>query len=129
VDGLEWIRLSYLQPAEVKPSLLDAIFGTPKVLPYLDLPVQHASASVLRRMRRFGDPESFLALLEKARSYDPMVGLRSNVIVGFPGETEDDVRTLKDFLAAALRLFRRGGHRSCGSGRPRRGRRDRCPAP
>jgi ribosomal protein S12 methylthiotransferase RimO len=101
VDGLEWIRLSYLQPAEVKPSLLDAIFGTPKVLPYLDLPVQHASASVLRRMRRFGDPESFLALLEKARSYDPMVGLRSNVIVGFPGETEDDVRTLKDFLAAA----------------------------
>lgn len=101
VDGLEWVRLSYLQPAEVRPSLLDAVFGTEKVVPYFDLPFQHASASVLRRMRRFGDPDSFLRLIEQVRSYDPGAGIRSNVIVGFPGETDADVRTLSDFLTAA----------------------------
>ncbi len=101
VAGLEWVRLSYLQPAEVKPSLLDAIFSIDKVLPYLDLPFQHASGAVLRRMRRFGDPDSFLGLLDRIRSYDPQAGIRSNVIVGFPGETDDDVRILRDFLVAA----------------------------
>ncbi len=101
VDGLEWVRLSYLQPAEVRPSLLEAVFTTRKVVAYLDLPFQHASPAVLRRMRRFGDPESFLGLLERVRSYDPAAGVRSNVIVGFPGETEADVAVLKDFLVAA----------------------------
>jgi len=71
------------------------------VVPYFDLSFQHASAAVLRRMRRFGDPESFLGLLERIRALAPEAGVRSNVIVGFPGETEDDLETLCDFLVAA----------------------------
>jgi len=101
VDGLDWIRVSYLQPAEVRPTLLEAMLGQDRVLPYFDLPFQHASASVLRRMRRFGDATSFLDLLERIRTIRPEAGVRSNVIVGFPGETEDDVEVLADFLAAA----------------------------
>jgi len=101
VDGLDWIRVSYLQPAEMRPSLIDAICGTDKVVPYFDLSFQHASNVVLRRMRRFGDPESFLALIDRVRAAAPTAGIRSNVITGFPGETEADVQTLADFLAAA----------------------------
>jgi ribosomal protein S12 methylthiotransferase len=101
VEGVERVRVSYLQPAETRPGLLEAIATTPGVSRYFDLSFQHASATVLRRMRRFGDPESFLALLDRARALAPEAGVRSNVIVGFPGETEDDLRTLCDFLVAA----------------------------
>lgn len=101
VDGLEWIRVSYLQPAEVRPSLVDAILGLESVVSYFDLPFQHASATVLRRMRRFGDPDAFLALLDAIRSRDPGAGVRSNLITGFPGETEADIALLVDFLAGA----------------------------
>ncbi len=101
VDGLGWVRLSYLQPAEVKPSLLAAMAESPVVVDYFDLPFQHASASVLRRMRRFGDAESFLQLLRQVRAQSPAAGVRSNVIVGFPGETDADFQVLKDFVAAA----------------------------
>ncbi len=101
VDGIERVRVSYLQPAETRPGLVEAIATTPGVAPYFDLSFQHASASVLRRMRRFGDPESFLGLLERIRGLAPEAGVRSNVIVGFPGETEDDLETLCDFLVAA----------------------------
>jgi ribosomal protein S12 methylthiotransferase len=101
VEGVERVRVSYLQPAETRPGLIEAIADTPGVVPYFDLSFQHASASVLRRMRRFGDPESFLGLLERIRGLAPEAGVRSNVIVGFPGETEDDLETLCDFLVAA----------------------------
>ncbi|MGA9747083.1 MAG: 30S ribosomal protein S12 methylthiotransferase RimO [Nocardioides sp.] len=101
VDGVERVRVSYLQPAETRPGLIDAIAGTPGVAPYFDLSFQHASAGVLRRMRRFGDPESFLGLLEQVRDRAPTAGVRSNVIVGFPGETDDDFATLCDFVEAA----------------------------
>lgn len=101
VDGLDWIRVSYLQPAEVKASLLEAIVSTPKAVPYFDLSFQHASGSLLRRMRRFGDADSFLELIGDIRELDPRAGIRSNVILGFPGETEEDVRILADFLADA----------------------------
>src|SRR4051795_11675080 len=101
VDGIERVRVSYLQPAETRPGLVEAIAGTPGVVPYFDLSFQHASATVLRRMRRFGDPESFLGLLERIRSLAPTAGVRSNVIVGFPGETEEDLETLCDFLVGA----------------------------
>ncbi|MFC6045068.1 30S ribosomal protein S12 methylthiotransferase RimO [Nocardioides hankookensis] len=101
VDGVERVRVSYLQPAETRPGLVEAIAGTPGVTPYFDLSFQHASAGVLRRMRRFGDPESFLALLEQIRALAPEAGVRSNVIVGFPGESDVDLQTLCDFLVAA----------------------------
>jgi ribosomal protein S12 methylthiotransferase len=101
LDGIERVRVSYLQPAETRPGLVTAIAGTPGVADYFDLSFQHASHRVLRRMRRFGDPESFLGLVEQIRAQAPRAGIRSNVIVGFPGETEDDLATLCDFLVAA----------------------------
>jgi ribosomal protein S12 methylthiotransferase len=101
VDGIERVRVSYLQPAETRPGLVRAIATTPGVAPYFDLSFQHASATVLRRMRRFGDPDSFLGLLDQVRTLAPEAGVRSNVIVGFPGETEEEFQTLCDFLAAA----------------------------
>jgi ribosomal protein S12 methylthiotransferase RimO len=101
VDGVERVRVSYLQPAETRPGLVQAIAGTDNVADYFDLSFQHASASVLRRMRRFGDPDSFLSLLEDVRRLAPAAGVRCNVITGFPGETEEDVDILCDFLEAA----------------------------
>ena len=101
VEGIDRIRVSYLQPAELRPSLLEAIATTPGVAPYFDLSFQHASGPVLRRMKRFGDTDAFLDLLASARALAPELGARSNVIVGFPGETEDDLAELERFLGAA----------------------------
>ncbi len=101
VEGIERVRVSYLQPAELRPELLRVLATTPGVAPYFDLSFQHASPTVLRRMKRFGGTESFLDLLARARSFAPDLGARSNVIVGFPGETEDDVAELERFLSAA----------------------------
>jgi ribosomal protein S12 methylthiotransferase len=101
IDGVQRVRVSYLQPAETRPGLVTAIASTPGVAPYFDLSFQHAAPAVLRRMRRFGDPESFLGLLEDVRRQAPEAGVRCNVIVGFPGETEDDVETLCSFLESA----------------------------
>lgn len=101
VAGLDWIRVSYLQPAEIRPALLDAMLTSDKVVPYFDLSFQHAAPQVLRRMRRFGDPESFLALIGQIRSVAPRAGIRSNVIAGFPGETERDVEILRRFIVDA----------------------------
>jgi len=101
IDGVERVRVSYLQPAEIRPGLIEAIATTPGVAPYFDLSFQHASPTVLRRMRRFGDPESFLGLLDQVRSFVPTAGVRSNVIVGFPGETDEDFEILCGFLEAA----------------------------
>ncbi len=101
VDGLEWIRVSYLQPAEIRPAMLETMLSTPKVVPYFDLSFQHAAPAVLRRMRRFGDPASFLSLVERIRTAAPQAGIRSNVIAGFPGETEQDVETLRQFIIDA----------------------------
>jgi ribosomal protein S12 methylthiotransferase len=101
VPGIVRVRLSYLQPAETRPSLVAALAGTPGVAPYFDLSFQHSSETVLRRMRRFGGTERFLALLDDVRALVPTAGVRSNVIVGFPGETEEDVAELARFLTAA----------------------------
>ena len=101
VDGVERVRVSYLQPAEMRPGLLEVMTSTPGVAAYFDLSFQHASGPVLRRMRRFGDTERFLDLVTAVRSAAPEAGLRSNVIVGFPGETDQDVDELERFLVAA----------------------------
>ncbi|WP_031186555.1 radical SAM protein, partial [Streptomyces sp. NRRL S-1896] len=101
VDGIERIRVSYLQPAEMRPGLIDVLTSTPKVAPYFDLSFQHSSPSVLRTMRRFGDTDRFLELLDTIRSKAPQAGARSNFIVGFPGETEADLAELERFLTGA----------------------------
>lgn len=100
-EVVDRVRVSYLQPAETKPSLVHAIATTPNVADYFDMSFQHSSERVLRRMRRFGSTESFLALIEQIRELAPHAGIRSNVIVGFPGETEADVAELERFLIAA----------------------------
>jgi ribosomal protein S12 methylthiotransferase len=101
VPGIERVRVSYLQPAELRPGLIEVMTSTQGVAPYFDLSFQHASGPVLRAMRRFGDREHFCALLDQIRSTCPEAGVRSNFIVGFPGETEDDVAELQQFLADA----------------------------
>jgi ribosomal protein S12 methylthiotransferase len=101
VPGIERVRVSYLQPAELRPSLLSVIAATAGVVPYFDLSFQHASTAVLRRMKRFGSTESFVSLLDQARAQAPTAGARSNVIVGFPGETDADVAELERFLTIA----------------------------
>ncbi len=101
VDGVDWLRVSYLQPAEMRPTLIDVMAGTEGVVPYFDLSFQHSAPGVLRRMRRFGGTEPFLELLETIRTRVPHAGVRSNFIVGFPGETEADFEELETFLSRA----------------------------
>ncbi|WP_253778498.1 30S ribosomal protein S12 methylthiotransferase RimO [Goodfellowiella coeruleoviolacea] len=101
VPGIARVRVSYLQPAETRPGLVRAIATTPGVADYFDLSFQHSSESVLRRMRRFGSTDSFLELIGRIRSLAPAAGVRTNVIVGFPGETEADLAELERFLTEA----------------------------
>lgn len=101
VEGIERVRVSYLQPAEMRPDLIDVLTQTDKVAPYFDLSFQHSAPAVLRAMRRFGDTDRFLGLLETIRSKSPEAGVRSNFIVGFPGESEADVAELERFLSEA----------------------------
>jgi tRNA A37 methylthiotransferase MiaB len=101
VEGITRVRVSYLQPAEMRPSLVEVMTGTRGVAAYFDLSFQHASEPLLRRMRRFGGTERFLELLGSIRARYPSAGVRSNVIVGFPGETEADLDELERFLGAA----------------------------
>jgi ribosomal protein S12 methylthiotransferase RimO len=101
VPGILRVRVSYLQPAETRPSLIQAIASTPGVAPYFDLSFQHSSAAVLRRMRRFGDTDRFLSLLADVRAAAPEAGARSNVIVGVPGESKADIAELERFLIGA----------------------------
>jgi MiaB/RimO family radical SAM methylthiotransferase len=100
-EGIEWVRVSYLQPAEMRPDLISVIANTPGIVPYFDLSFQHASNAVLRRMKRFGGTDSFLDLLSAIRLHNPLAGARTNVIVGFPGETDADVTELINFIEGA----------------------------
>ena len=99
--GISRVRVAYLQPAEVRPELIAAMARTPVVAPYYDLSFQHASPDVLRRMRRFGGTDAFLDLIARIRDLDPAAGIRSNVIVGFPGETQAEFEELLSFLQEA----------------------------
>jgi len=98
VAGIEWIRLLYLYPTTITDDVLEAIAACEKVVRYIDLPLQHASADVLRRMRRPGNRETYDKLLARIRRHLPDVTLRTTFIVGFPGETEQDFDDLMDFV-------------------------------
>jgi ribosomal protein S12 methylthiotransferase len=100
VEGLEWIRLLYLYPTTVDDAMLDAMAECDKVVKYIDMPLQHASDRVLKRMRRPGTRATYERLLGRIRSRVPGATLRTTFIVGFPGETEADVDELSSFLDA-----------------------------
>ncbi len=99
IDGLEWIRLLYLYPTTITDDVLDAMAECEKVCRYIDLPLQHASAAVLKRMRRPGNRSTYDTLLGRIRQRVPGVTLRTTLIVGFPGETEQDYAELDGFVA------------------------------
>jgi len=98
VEGLEWIRLLYLYPTTITAEVIDAVAELDKVCKYIDLPLQHASDTVLRRMKRPGTRASYERLLANIRASIPDVALRTTFIVGFPGETEADVDVLEQFI-------------------------------
>lgn len=101
INDLDWIRLSYLQPAEMRPSLTKSILETEKVVPYFDLSFQHASNSLLRRMKRFGSKDEFLSMISEIRTANPAAGIRSNFIVGFVQESESEFEELMSFIELA----------------------------
>jgi ribosomal protein S12 methylthiotransferase len=101
LPGLRWVRFLYAYPNKVTTRLLETIARHDTIAKYLDVPLQHASPSVLKRMKRGGTPEHFLKLIEKARAIVPGIVLRTTFIVGFPGETEADYKQLEAFITAA----------------------------
>src|SRR5579872_3591012 len=101
IDALEWIRLLYLYPATVDTELIDAMSRLPKVCKYMDMPLHHAHADVLRGMLRPGNGERYLEILHDFRARVPGITMRSTFIVGFPGETEEHVAYLEEWIGRA----------------------------
>ena len=101
VEDLHWVRFLYCYPNRVTPRLLETIAAHPRLVKYIDMPLQHASRSVLARMKRGSHAGAFLKMLEKIRKTIPGVSIRTSFIVGFPGETEQDFGELCDFVRAA----------------------------
>jgi ribosomal protein S12 methylthiotransferase len=101
IDGIEWIRLLYLYPATIDRELIDAMASLPKVCKYMDMPLQHAHPEILRAMRRPSNGERYLEILEEFRRRIPGLTMRSTFIVGFPGETEEHVAYLEEWIARA----------------------------
>ncbi len=99
IEGLTWIRLLYLYPTTITDDVLAAMADCEKVCRYIDLPLQHASADVLKRMRRPGNRRTYDKLLTRIRAQVPDVTLRTTLIVGFPGETDADFAELEGFVA------------------------------
>lgn len=98
IEGLRWIRLFYCYPEHVTDALLDVMASEEKILPYMDLPIQHASGHVLRAMNRPGDRESLTAIIRRIREKVPGITLRTTVMTGFPGESEEDFEELCTFI-------------------------------
>ncbi len=101
VDGIRWIRLLYAHPASFRPSLVDEIASNDKVVPYVDVPVQHFDGEVLKRMKRGTPPEKIESLIESLRARVPGIAIRTTIVVGFPGETEKRFENLYQFLGRA----------------------------
>ncbi|MGH9439616.1 MAG: 30S ribosomal protein S12 methylthiotransferase RimO, partial [Terriglobia bacterium] len=99
IPDLVWLRFLYCYPNRVTDALIEAVAETPRVAKYFDIPLQHASGSILKMMRRGSNGAQFLKLVERIRSAIPGVTLRTSLIVGFPGETEEDFQALMDFVA------------------------------
>ena len=98
VEELRWIRVLYAYPSQVNDEFIEALCTAPRVARYLDIPLQHASQDVLRRMRRGGNAESYARLLDKFRALAPTIGVRTSFIVGFPGETDAHFAELCEFV-------------------------------
>ena len=98
VEGIQWIRLLYCYPEEITDELIDVIADEPKIVKYLDIPLQHVSKRILRAMHRPGDGAEFTKLIEDMRERIPGLVLRTSLIVGLPGETEDEFAELCEFL-------------------------------
>jgi ribosomal protein S12 methylthiotransferase len=101
VEGIDWIRILYFYPNRLTDEVIDAMASLPKVLPYIDIPLQHAHPDTLRRMHRPWDGERYLKVIEKVRAAMPEVAIRTTFIVGFPGETDAEFKYLLDFVKAA----------------------------
>ncbi|MBO5783724.1 MAG: 30S ribosomal protein S12 methylthiotransferase RimO, partial [Clostridia bacterium] len=101
IEGLKWIRMLYCYPDKIDDALLQTMKKHDKILPYLDIPIQHADGGVLRAMHRPGDYDSLMGLIENIRAVLPDVVLRTTLIVGFPGETQEQFETLCRFVKAA----------------------------
>lgn len=98
IEGIEWIRMLYLYPKHFSDELLETIMTEPKVCKYIDMPLQHINNTVLQRMNRKDTRENIVALLHKIRNRSEHITLRTSLIVGFPGETEEQFQELADFV-------------------------------
>lgn len=98
VEGLEWVRLHYLYPSRVSDELLEVMAANPKICPYFDVPLQHASDRILKSMQRIGDRALLERMIQRIRTKIPHSSIRSTFIVGFPGETDRDFNELLGFL-------------------------------
>ena len=98
IDDIKWIRLLYCYPEEIDDELIDEIKNNDKVLKYLDIPLQHVSSKILKSMNRRSDYESIVRLFDKLYKEIPSIAIRTTFIVGFPGETEDDIQIIEKFL-------------------------------
>ena len=98
IDGIEWIRTLYTYPERITDELLELIASEEKLVKYLDIPIQHANGEILKRMNRRGDKDSLLALVKKIRAKVPNITLRTTLITGFPGETEEQYEELHNFV-------------------------------
>ena len=101
VEGVDWVRILYAYPERITDELIDAIAKEPKVVKYIDIPVQHGSGKVLREMNRVGDRHTILALVKKLRERIPGVVIRTTMIAGFPGETQEDFEELCKLVTEA----------------------------
>ena len=101
IDGIQWIRTLYTYPELISDELLDTMAAEEKLVNYLDIPIQHCNGDILRRMNRNGNRESLEALLKKIRAKLPDVTLRTTLITGFPGETEEQFSELCEFVKTA----------------------------
>ena len=101
IDGIEWVRTLYTYPERITDEFLELLATEPKLVKYLDIPIQHANGEILKRMNRQGDRQSLMALVNKIRATVPDVTLRTTLITGFPGETEAQYEELHNFVREA----------------------------